>query len=92
MEVVDSGGPLLTPVAKGTLSRMFDVFGNTLDGGDELKDVPWRSVNNKPVPLTERSTQSEVFETGIKVIDVLVPLDRGGNLPAKIKYNFALCK
>ena len=78
MEVVDSGGPLLTPVGKGTLSRMFDVFGNTLDGGGELKDVQWRSVHNKPVPLTERSTQSEIFETGIKVIDVLVPLERGG--------------
>ena len=78
MEVVDSGVPLLTPVGKGTLSRMFDVFGNTLDGGGELKDVQWRSVHNKPVPLTERSTQSEIFETGIKVIDVLVPLERGG--------------
>ena len=78
MEVVDSGGPLLTPVGKGTLSRMFDVFGNTLDGGGELKDVQWRSVHNKPVPLTERSTQSEIFETGIKVIDQLVPLERGG--------------
>ncbi|MBG9998334.1 F0F1 ATP synthase subunit beta [Pseudoalteromonas sp. NSLLW24] len=78
MEVVDSGGPLLTPVGKGTLSRMFDVFGNTLDGGGELKDVQWRSVHNKPVPLTERSTQSEIFETGIKVIDLLVPLERGG--------------
>lgn len=78
MEVVDSGGALLTPVGKGTLSRMFDVFGNTLDGGGELKDVQWRSVHNKPVPLTERSTQSEIFETGIKVIDLLVPLERGG--------------
>ncbi|MBZ2193992.1 F0F1 ATP synthase subunit beta [Pseudoalteromonas arctica] len=78
MEVVDSGGPLLTPVGKGTLSRMFDVFGNTLDGGGELKDVQWRSVHNKPVPLTVRSTQSEIFETGIKVIDLLVPLERGG--------------
>jgi F-type H+-transporting ATPase subunit beta len=41
-------------------------------------DVEWRSVHRAPPPLARRSTKSEVFETGIKVIDVLVPLERGG--------------
>ncbi|MEO6607962.1 MAG: hypothetical protein ABIN69_05790, partial [Aestuariivirga sp.] len=78
MVVEDSGGPLKAPVGKAVLSRMFDVFGNTIDRGAALSDVEWRSVHNAPPSLTRRSTKSEVFETGIKVIDVLVPLERGG--------------
>ena len=78
MRVEDSGGPLRAPVGKGILSRMFDVFGNTIDRGAALADVQWRSVHRAPPPLARRSTQSEIFETGIKVIDVLTPLERGG--------------
>jgi F-type H+-transporting ATPase subunit beta len=78
MAVEDTGGPLKAPVGKGTLSRMFDVFGNAIDRGAALSDVQWRSVHNAPPPLTVRSTKSEIFETGIKVIDVLMPLERGG--------------
>ena len=57
---------------------MFDVFGNTIDREAALSDVQWRSVHRAPPPLARRSTKSEIFETGIKVIDVLVPLERGG--------------
>ena len=78
MVVLDTGGPLKAPVGKGTLSRMFDVFGNTIDRGAELSEVEWRSVHRSPPPLARRSTTSEIFETGIKVIDVLMPLERGG--------------
>ncbi len=78
MAVEDTGGPLQAPVGKEILSRMFDVFGQTIDGEGELSDVQWRSVHRAPPPLSERSTKSEIFETGIKVIDVLVPLERGG--------------
>ena len=78
MAVEDSGGPLKAPVGKEILSRMFDVFGNVIDRGAALTDVQWRSVHQAPPPLARRSTKSEVFETGIKVIDVLVPLERGG--------------
>ena len=76
--VRDTGGPLLAPVGNAILSRMFDVFGKTIDLGDPLAGVAWRSVHNEPPPLTARSTQSVVFETGIKMIDVLVPLETGG--------------
>jgi F-type H+-transporting ATPase subunit beta len=78
MVVEDTGGPLVVPVGKEILSRMFNVFGNTIDHGAALKDVQWRSVHRAPPPLAQRSIRSEVFETGIKVIDVLVPLERGG--------------
>lgn len=70
--------PLQTPVGKNILSRMFDVFGNPIDGMDAPQDVLWRSVHQLPPPLSERSTNSEIFETGIKIIDVLLPLERGG--------------
>src|SRR5664279_713541 len=78
MTVEDTGGPLKAPVGKAVLSRMFDVFGNTIDREGVLSDVEWRSVHRAPPSLAHRSTKSEVFETGIKAIDVLVPLERGG--------------
>jgi F-type H+-transporting ATPase subunit beta len=78
MTVEDTGGPLKAPVGKGILSRMFDVFGKALDREGEVSNVEWRTVHRAPPPLARRSTKSEVFETGIKVIDVLVPLERGG--------------
>src|SRR5580704_15574896 len=71
MPVEDTGGPLKAPVGKAVLSRMFDVFGNTIDGEAALSDVEWRSVHRAPPSLARRSTKSEIFETGIKVIDVL---------------------
>ena len=78
MAVEDTGGPLQAPVGKAILSRMFNVFGETIDRGAALTDVQWRSVHRAPPPLAERATTSEVFETGVKAIDVLVPLERGG--------------
>ncbi len=78
MSVEDTGGPLKAPVGTGILSRMFDVFGNPIDRLPSPKDVQWRSVHRAPPPLARRSTSTEIFETGIKVIDVLVPLERGG--------------
>jgi len=78
MPVQDSGAPLKAPVGKGILSRMYDVFGNTIDRQAAPTDIQWRSVHNAPPALARRSTKSEIFETGIKVIDVLMPLERGG--------------
>ena len=78
MPVEDSGKTLQVPVGKGILSRMFNVLGNTIDREGTLSDVQWRSIHNDPPPLARRSTKSEIFETGIKAIDVLVPLERGG--------------
>ena len=76
--VENTGGPLQAPVGKAILSRMFDVFGKVIDRQPTPSDVQWRSVHHAPPPLARRSTKSELFETGIKVIDVLMPLERGG--------------
>lgn len=76
--VEDTGGQLKAPVGSGILSRMFDVFGNAIDQMPSPENVQWRAVHQAPPALARRSTKSEIFETGIKVIDVLVPLERGG--------------
>jgi F-type H+-transporting ATPase subunit beta len=76
--VEDTGAPLEAAVGKNIISRMFDVFGHAIDRKPEPADVKWRSVHRAPPPLAQRSTKSEVFETGIKAIDVLVPLEKGG--------------
>ncbi|CAN5898217.1 F0F1 ATP synthase subunit beta [soil metagenome] len=76
--VRDTGAPLQAPVGRAIVSRMFDVFGNVIDRGEPLAQVEWRSVHREPPTLARRSITSEVFETGIKVIDVLTPLERGG--------------
>lgn len=76
--VKDTGGPLKAPVGKGVLTRMLDVFGSVIDHKAALTDVEWRSIHQTPPSLAERSTKSEIFVTGIKVIDVLMPMERGG--------------
>ena len=78
MQVEDSGNPLKVPVGKEILSRMFDVFGSAIDRKPPPLNVQWRTIHRTPPPLSERSTKSEIFETGIKAIDVLVPMERGG--------------
>jgi F-type H+-transporting ATPase subunit beta len=78
MQVEDSGKPLEVPVGQEIMSRMFDVFGSAIDRKPAPQNVQWRTIHRSPPPLSERSTKSEIFETGIKAIDVLVPLERGG--------------
>ncbi len=69
---------LTVPIGKEILGRMFDVFGNTIDHLEPLRNMQQRNVHQSPPSLADRSTKSEVFETGIKAIDVLIPLERGG--------------
>ncbi|MEX0820389.1 MAG: F0F1 ATP synthase subunit beta [Pirellulaceae bacterium] len=76
--VRDLGGPLQVPVGKPLLGRVLDVFGRTIDDGEPLKDVHLRSIHQSPPAINRRVTKSEVFETGIKAIDLLSPLERGG--------------
>jgi F-type H+-transporting ATPase subunit beta len=78
MLIHDTGGPLKAPVGPEILSRMFDVFGNAIDKQAQPENVEWRSVHNSPPLLSSLSTKTEVYSTGIKVIDLLVPLERGG--------------
>ncbi|MGM0556734.1 MAG: F0F1 ATP synthase subunit beta [Myxococcota bacterium] len=76
--ILATGGPIHVPVGNEVLGRMFDIFGDPVDGKPPLDDASRRPIYRDPVPLSERTATSEVFETGIKAIDVLAPLERGG--------------
>jgi F-type H+-transporting ATPase subunit beta len=75
--VVDSGGPITVPVGPEVLGRAIDVFGNPIDGGDPVTATR-RSIHNSPPPLGRQVTTTEMLRTGIKVVDLLAPLERGG--------------
>ncbi|HOS15208.1 MAG TPA: ATP synthase F0F1 subunit beta, partial [Smithella sp.] len=77
-KVIDTGRPLEVPVGKELMGRVFNVFGQTIDKKGNVEDVEIRSIHREPIPLRDQSTVSEIFETGIKAIDVLAPLERGG--------------
>lgn len=78
LAVRDTGAPIRVPVGEALMGRMFNVFGETIDGGDPVRDVPRQSILRSPVPLSERRVESTMFETGIKAIDLLSPIERGG--------------
>lgn len=80
MEVIDTGAPISVPVGEASLGRLFNVLGETLDGGEKIKNVPLRSIHQDAPDFTEQSTKTEVFETGIKAIDLLAPFIKGGKV------------
>ncbi|TCM78087.1 F0F1 ATP synthase subunit beta [Rhodovulum steppense] len=74
-----SGAPITVPVGAAVLGRLLDVTGGLRDLGEALpEDTPRRSIHAAPPPLSAQSTTTEVFETGIKVIDLLTPMAQGG--------------
>lgn len=75
--VTDTGAPIKVPVGKEILGKMFDVFGNRLDEEGLIKNAELRSIHQKPLPFSKRSTSDEIFLTGIKIIDILTPLAKG---------------
>lgn len=72
------GSTLSAPVGQELLGRMFNVFGRVIDGKQELSGLPRRSIHQEPIPLADRVPGQEVFLTGIKALDLLVPLEKGG--------------
>lgn len=78
MSVRTEGKQLTVPVGKQIMGRMFDVFGNTIDHLPPMDKTERRNIHQSPPPLANRSVKSEIFQTGIKAIDVLIPLERGG--------------
>lgn len=79
-EFTDSGQPIKVPVGDLLLGRAFNLFGETIDGKKDLssRDLSLRSIHQEPVALSRQTTSAEIFQTGIKVIDLLTPLERGG--------------
>ncbi|MBU0596742.1 F0F1 ATP synthase subunit beta [Patescibacteria group bacterium] len=80
IEVMDTGAPISVPVGQITLGRMFDVTGNVIDGKPEPKVEKRRSIHMPAPSFAEQSTESEILETGIKVVDLLCPFLKGGKI------------
>src|SRR3954464_8910084 len=80
MEVIDTGGPISVPVGDVTLGRLFTLLGDPIDQGDPI-EVKERWPIHRPAPTVEDLTPTaEMFETGIKVVDLLAPYAQGGKV------------
>jgi len=79
-EVVDTGHPITVPVGKETLGRMFNVLGEPLDDKEAVKTKIEYSIHRPSPKFSEQSTETEIFETGIKVIDLICPFVKGGKV------------
>ncbi|MCA9223625.1 MAG: F0F1 ATP synthase subunit beta [Pirellulaceae bacterium] len=77
-DCVDTGAPVSVPVGEATLSRVFNVLGEVVDGRGEVQAAEFRPIHREAPAVSELSTSTELFETGIKVIDLLTPFVRGG--------------
>lgn len=79
-EVIDTGQHLTVPVGVKTLGRMFNVLGEPIDGEGLIEAKEYWPIRRDPPPFDEIQTKSEIFETGIKVLDLLAPYVRGGKI------------
>jgi F-type H+-transporting ATPase subunit beta len=80
-EVLDTGGPITVPVGDATLGRIFNLLGETIDQGDAIPDDVERWPIHREAPNVENLTPTtEMFETGIKVVDLLAPYAKGGKI------------
>ena len=80
MEAVDTGAPIQVPVGKEVLGRMFNVLGETIDEKGEVDTDLVASIHREAPSFEEQDTSAQIFETGIKVIDLIAPYTRGGKV------------
>jgi F-type H+-transporting ATPase subunit beta len=80
LEVRDTGAPITVPVGAPTLGRVFDVLGKPIDGKGAVTSKDNLPIHRDPPKFADMETESQVFETGIKVIDLIAPFKRGGKV------------
>src|SRR6187397_1989677 len=80
LEAKDTGGPITVPVGKITRGRVFDVLGHPIDGKGAVKSKQMLPIHRQPPAFDQMETENQVFETGIKVIDLIAPFKRGGKV------------
>ena len=80
MQVIATGEPITVPVGTETLGRIFNVIGEPIDGKGEVRSKKFYPIHRPSPPLTEQETKQEIFETGIKVIDLIAPFIKGGKI------------
>ncbi len=78
--VRDTGSPIKVPVGRGTLGRIFNVLGETIDRGGRVEAEKYLPIHRPAPGFEEQETMTEIFETGIKVIDLLAPYPKGGKI------------
>jgi F-type H+/Na+-transporting ATPase subunit beta len=78
MEIVNTGAAITVPVGEATLGRMFDVLGHAIDGLGEVKSDTHYAIHRPAPGFEDQATTVEVFETGVKVIDLIAPFTKGG--------------
>ena len=78
LDAVATGGPISVPVGEATLGRMFNVLGEPIDEVEAPKDVEYMPIHRKAPAFEEQATSTEMLETGIKVVDLLCPYQKGG--------------
>lgn len=79
-EVLNTGQGITVPVGKETLGRIFNVLGEAVDGGDNLVNVKRYEIHRQAPDFVDQSTKTEILETGIKVIDLICPIAKGGKV------------
>jgi len=79
LDVIDTGGPITVPVGDQTLGRIFNVLGQPVDHGEPVDGERWQ-IHRDPPPFEDLTPTAEIFETGIKVIDLLAPYVKGGKV------------
>ena len=80
MEAEDTGAPIKVPVGKEVLGRMFNVIGDTIDNKGEVETALREAIHREAPSFEEQDTSAQIFETGIKVIDLIAPYTRGGKV------------
>ncbi len=80
MEATDTGSPIAVPVGKEVLGRLFNVIGETIDEKGQLDNAERMPIHRPAPSFEEQDTSSQIFETGIKVIDLIAPYTRGGKV------------
>ena len=80
VEAVNTGAPISVPVGQGTLGRIMDVLGNPVDEAGEVKCDNRMPIHRQPPTLEEQASTTEILETGIKVIDLIMPIAKGGKI------------
>jgi F-type H+/Na+-transporting ATPase subunit beta len=78
--VVDTGSPITVPVGEATLGRVFDVLGHSIDGQGDVDASVTLPIHRKPPAFDDQVTEVEVFETGLKIIDLICPFKKGGKI------------
>src|SRR5512145_949578 len=78
MAIIDTGKPIAVPVGPATLGRVFNVLGDPIDTDQPVDAKEWRSIHQPAPSFEDQITQVQIFETGLKVIDLIAPFTRGG--------------